>query len=380
MNSGFIPPWEKEDAFPERPADKDYGYEIRGKFVGCTREELIKKCSSREWPPIHLVWCPESPRVVPATQIDFLFDALQERQRSEMKSAIVIGSINAFVWGTFALLLGGHDHSAKWTWMLLLATTTGAIPVMTGIFGLRKLKPNFAAVMDEEITIGRYHSWVLSRRILFSWLLLGGLGGVFVLENIYGFEESAKAAGLDKPAVWQGEWWRLFTGPLLHGNVMHFIFNASALIGLGRLMEVLTSRHYLALVFGLSASAGSIFSLFLLPNVTSVGASGGLLGLIGFLAVLGVKRKNILPPGFVKSIAINVAIIAAMGIVAYSVIDNAAHLGGFLCGVILGLWLVDSHKQTLPLDSGTNMKIAGVLILAVTLGFACLAMTRIFPK
>src|ERR1017187_1548293 len=151
MNSDFIPPWEREDAFPEKPADKDYGYILRGKFVGCSREELIKKCGSRELPQIHLIWCPESLRVVPATQIDFLFDALRERQRSELKSAVVIGSINIFIWGTFALLLGGHDHSAKWTWMLLLATTTGAIPVTTGIFGLRKLKPNFAADMGERL-------------------------------------------------------------------------------------------------------------------------------------------------------------------------------------------------------------------------------------
>jgi hypothetical protein len=71
MDSDLIPPWEKEDAFPEKPVDKDYGYVLHGKFVGCSHEELIRKCSSRELPQIHLVWCPESPRVVPATQVEF---------------------------------------------------------------------------------------------------------------------------------------------------------------------------------------------------------------------------------------------------------------------------------------------------------------------
>lgn len=381
MNSDFIPPWEKEDAFPEKPADKEYGCVLRGKFVGCSREELIEKCGSRDLPYVHLVWCPESARVVPAAQIEFLFDALQERKRGQLKSAVGVGWFNLFIWGGLGFLAGGtSSRPFAWTWMMLLATTTGVIPVVSGIYGLKKLKHSFAAKANERMTVGQYDAWVLSRRILFTWFLLGGIGGVFVLECVHGFPEAASAAGLDKHSVWHGEWWRLFTGPLLHGNVMHFVFNASALIGLGRLMEVLASRYYLALVFGVSAFTGSIFSLFLLPDVTSVGASGGLLGLIGFLGALGSKRKQILPPGFTKSVAINVAIIAAMGILAFSVIDNAAHLGGFLGGIILGLCLIDSHDQSLPLKSGAKIKVAGILTLIVTLGFACFSAMKVFSK
>jgi len=326
---------------------------------------------------VHLVWCPESPRVTPATQVEFLSEALQERHRSELRSVIGFGWFNLFVWGGLAFLLDGHGHSFAWTWMLLLAMTTGVIPVAVGISGLRKLKHNSTAGQDERMAVGRYSAWVLSRRIVFTWLLLAGIGGIFVFECIYGFPEAAKAAGLDKRAVWHGDCWRLFTGPLLHGNAMHFVFNASALIGLGRLMEVLTSRYYLALVFGASALTGSIFSLFLLPNVTSVGASGGLLGLIGFLAVLGYKRKQILPPGFVKSVAINVAIIATMGILAYSIIDNAAHLGGFISGITLGIFSMRSDEQSLPLTAETTVKIAGTITMIVILGVAVFAALRI---
>jgi membrane associated rhomboid family serine protease len=377
MNSDFIPLWEKEDAFPEKPTDQEYGYILRGKFVGCSREELIRRCGSQELPQIHLIWCAGSPRVVPPTQVDFLSDALLQRERGELRTAIVIGSISMLVWGVFPLLLGGLNHTHAWAWMLLLVTATGVIPVVVGVYRLAKLKRNFEPAANERKAIGRYSAWVLTRRILFTWLLLGGITVVFALECVRGFPESAKAAGLDKHAVWRGEWWRLFTGPLLHGNVMHFIFNASALIGLGRLMEVLTSRYYLALIFGVSALSGSIFSLFLLPNTTSVGASGGLLGLIGFLAVLGIKQKQILPPGFAKSVGINVAIIAAMGILAYSIIDNAAHLGGFIAGIAMGIIFVHSDKRSLPLETEINVRIAGITALIVTVGFAVLAAFRI---
>jgi len=378
MNSFFVPPWEKEDAFPEKPADKDYGYILHGKFVGCSREELIGKCRSRDLPQIHLVWHPGSPRVVPALQTEFLLDALRDRTRGELKTAIGVGLVSTFVWGGLGLLSGGHGRS--FAWMLLLVITTGVIPMVSGIYGLKKLKYSDATLTAEGMAVERYGAWVLSRRILFTWLLLGGIGGVFVLECIYGFQESTKAAGLDKRAVWRGEWWRLCTGPLLHANVMHFVFNVSALIGLGRLMEVLASRYYLALVFAVSALAGSIFSLLLLPDVISVGASGGLLGLIGFLAVLGSKRKQVLPPGFAKSLAINVAIIAAMGILAFSIIDNAAHLGGFLAGIILGYYLVNPREQSLPLQDGTKIKAAGILALIVTGSFVCLGMIQIISN
>ncbi|HVU26662.1 MAG TPA: rhomboid family intramembrane serine protease [Verrucomicrobiae bacterium] len=380
MNSNYTSPWDREDVFPEKPTGEDYGYLLRGKFVGCSQEGLIKKCGSRDLPHVHLVWCPEFPRVVPAAMVGFLSEPLRERQRSELKSAIGVGLSSFFIWCVLGFLTSGSSHRPfAWTWMLLLATTTGLIPAVSGIYGIRKLKHDFA-LTTENIKIARYNVWVLSQKILFTWLILGGIGGVFILECVYGFPESVNAAGLDKHAVWRGEWWRLFTGPLLHGNVMHFIFNASALIGLGRLMEVLASRYYLAFVFGVSALIGSVFSLFLLPDVTSVGASGGLLGLIGFLAVLGYKRKQVLPPGFAKSVAINVAIIAAMGILAFSIIDNAAHLGGFLAGVILGNFFARSGEQSLPLVTGVKIKIAGIISLFAILVFVGYSMMQIFEN
>lgn len=374
----FVPPWERADIFPEKPQGKDYGYVLRGKFVECSRDELIEKCRSRDLPQVNLVWCPEHLRITPAIEIEYLHEALRERARYELKSSVVVGSISCLFWGALTLLSARGYQSI--VWMIFLLTALGVIPLLNGVLGLQKLKRASWAKGEQIIIIGRYGAWVSSQRILFTWLLLGGITGIFLLECIHGFPESAKSAGLVKTAVWHGEWWRLFTAPLLHGNVMHFLFNATALIGLGRLMEVLTSRYYLALVFMVAALSGSIFSLFLLPDETSVGASGGLLGLIGFLTILGIKRQQFLPPGFAKSMAINVALLAIMGIAAFSIIDNAAHLGGFVAGIILGLLLVNDGNPFVPFKTKTNVKIAGVLILMTTLSFAGFSIVRIFPK
>ena len=62
---------------------------------------------------------------------------------------------------------------------------------------------------------------------------------------------------LDKFAVADGEYWRLFTVTLLHGGFLHLIFNMYALYLAGSLVEQLYGpRLYLA-IYLLSAAAGS---------------------------------------------------------------------------------------------------------------------------
>jgi membrane associated rhomboid family serine protease len=176
--------------------------------------------------------------------------------------------------------------------------------------------------------------------IIYTKAVLACFIVVAVLQLIVGDKESIQAAGLVKSAVWEGEIWRLFTCATLHVNFMHIWMNGQALIGLGRMIESLTHRAYLAIVFLPSAVCGSIFSLVLMPNSTSVGASGGLMGLVGFLAVLGYSRKEILPSGFFKSILINICFIGVIGFVGFAIIDNAAHLGGLVAGVVCGVVLI----------------------------------------
>jgi hypothetical protein len=124
--------------------------------------------------------------------------------------------------------------------------------------------------------------------------------------------------------VWRGEAWRLLTGPLLHANFTHIWMNGAALLGVGPLVEVHARRGALPLVFLVSALGGSLLSLVMLPDATSVGASGGIMGLIGFLGVLGVRRRDHLPAGFVQGIGLSIAATAVLGIVGIQMIDNAA--------------------------------------------------------
>jgi MYXO-CTERM domain-containing protein len=230
--------------------------------------------------------------------------------------------------------------------------------------------------MAREAGAARYSAWLATRRTALTWALAVCLTIVGAAQFRAGSARSVAAAGLVKTAVWNGETWRLLTGTLLHGNVLHFFFNLTALLSLGRAVEGLASRYHLAAVFLVSALSGSVFSLILLPNVPSVGASGGLLGLIGFLAVVGWRRRAVLGSAFLRSLLLSILLIALMGATAWEFIDNAAHLGGLLGGVLCGLALVDGKSSSIPLAPGRSLRWLGLASAAGCFAAAAFSVFR----
>jgi membrane associated rhomboid family serine protease len=95
------------------------------------------------------------------------------------------------------------------------------------------------------------------------------------------------------------------------------------------------------------------------------------MGLIGYLAVYGFRRKRQLPPDFLKSMLINIGFIAAFGLIAYQIIDNFAHLGGFLAGAAYGFVQIPRDLQKNPREVGAVVELLGYAALIIYV-FACL--------
>ena len=206
----------------------------------------------------------------------------------------------------------------------------------------------------------------------FTYILLGSIVAVTLVQMATGLDKSIEAAGFVKPDfVEKGEYWRILTGGALHGGLLHIYFNGQALYGFGNLIEYLSNRAHLAIVFVLAIIGGGLLSLLFLPAGISVGASGGIMGLIGYLAIYGYRRKRQLPPDFLKSMLINIGFIAAFGIIAYQIVDNFGHLGGLIVGAIYGFIQIpkDLHKN--PRSVGTVTELVGYAALGVFL-FTCI--------
>ncbi len=142
------------------------------------------------------------------------------------------------------------------------------------------------------------------------------------------------------PLVWQGQWWRLISCTLLHGNLLHLLFNGYAVFILGPLIERFYGPQRFFLLYTLSAVAASAASLWF-TAIPSVGASGAIFGLLGALVVFGLKFRRQVPPRVAKAFGYGlvpwVVINLIIGLLPGLPIDNAAHVGGLVAGILIAL-------------------------------------------
>jgi rhomboid protease GluP len=169
-------------------------------------------------------------------------------------------------------------------------------------------------------------------------MLIVALGAVFLWQLDTGAlasQESIIAAGaLVRDRVMQGEWWRLLSATMLHGNAEHLVGNTMSLYILGMASEHAYGTRSMLLIYLLSAVAGSLLSIAMGPG-PSVGASGAIFGLMGAVMVLFWKHRNDLHVRD-KRIGVVIAAWALFTIVTgmmVPMIDNAGHVGGLLGGI-----------------------------------------------
>ncbi len=136
-----------------------------------------------------------------------------------------------------------------------------------------------------------------------------------------------------------GEWWRLLTNIFVHAGIIHIAFNMWCLWNLGALAESLYGRLTYAAVYLICGLGASLASAGWHPYVPSVGASGAIFGLAGALLAafklgeFSVPRSAL--SGTLRSLGAFVVYNLIFGF-ALPGIDNAAHIGGLVTGLIVG--------------------------------------------
>ena len=364
-------PWDAPDLFPPRPDTGEYGWRWRGRSQACTREELIERCRGGG-PPVDLVWTPEAPRMVPPAEVPWLLEPLRQRARADLRYNLRLDAALLLIGSAYLWRWGGRTQPFYVAMFVLFAI----VPSAQDLWALSRLRRSFGFLAEQAAAL-RYGVWLGSRRIVATYFVAAALVAVWAAQVVVGAARSwlaidpgpsIGAAGLVKRLAREGEWWRLLTAELLHGHWLHFGMNLLSLLAVGRLVEVHASPAYLPTVFLVSAVSASAASLYLQPGTTSVGASGAIMGLVGFLAAMGYRRRDVLPRGFMKSISLGIALTAGAGLVAHDVIDNAAHLGGLLGGVLLGFVYVgrrgDEYRLT-PSRPARAMGALSALVLAL---------------
>jgi rhomboid protease GluP len=165
--------------------------------------------------------------------------------------------------------------------------------------------------------------------------------------------------------------WRMLASNYVHGNLLHIALNMWCLWNLGALAEFLFGRWTFVWVYTFCGIAGSLASLWWHPNVIGVGASGAIFGLAGALIAAIYLGKLPYPKQTFGGVLRSLLAFAGYNLLfgaAISVVDNSAHIGGLIMGLILGT--VIGQYLHLPPDSRKSMEwltFGAALILLVLL-------------
>lgn len=179
------------------------------------------------------------------------------------------------------------------------------------------------------------------------------------------------------PLTLAGDWWRLLTCLFVHGGIVHIAFNMWCLWSLGGLCESLYGHWTFGAVYLISGLGASLASVVWRPGGVSVGASGAIFGLAGaliaayYLGEFSMPRSAVM--GSLRSVVAFVGYNLVFGAMI-GPIDNAAHVGGLVTGLVLGALIAKGAPD--PNQPVRRAAVLLIVLLAVSGGVMALQHSR----
>lgn len=166
------------------------------------------------------------------------------------------------------------------------------------------------------------------------------------------------------------EVYRLITSAFLHAGLLHLIFNMYALYIIGPQLESFFGRTKYLIIYLVSAIMGNLLSLLFLSDTdVSVGASGAIFGLFGSLLYFGYHYRVYLS-GVIKSQIIPLILVNLFIGFVGSRINNFAHIGGLIGGVLISAAVGVKYK------SHKVDQINGIIMLIIFTAFLMFMILR----
>jgi membrane associated rhomboid family serine protease len=140
------------------------------------------------------------------------------------------------------------------------------------------------------------------------------------------------------PLTLSSDWWRLFTSTFVHFGIIHIALNMWCLWNLGTTLEPFMGRKVFGVMYVASGLAASLTSIAWNPWRVSAGASGAIFGVAGALVTYFALKKTTMDSVLVKRNLRSLGFFIFYNLL-YGVsgrVDNSAHIGGLVTGLILG--------------------------------------------
>lgn len=149
------------------------------------------------------------------------------------------------------------------------------------------------------------------------------------------------------------------TATLVHGGLLHLVFNIVLFVYIGRTLEATLGWPAMLILYVAGAYGAAVGQYFAGPNsvVPMIGASGAISAVLAVYALLfgrnEVKRIGPIPSHWVRALWLAAAWIGMQALIAFATLKTdfgvatAAHVGGFVAGLILARPLL-SWRYGLP--------------------------------
>jgi rhomboid protease GluP len=227
---------------------------------------------------------------------------------------------------------------------------------LSGLFGEQETPVTTALLVANFLMFGV--SWVLTMQA-------GEAGGMRTLWGMSGAASYQLGMSLPFFYVMQNhEWWRLVTAMFLHGGLIHIGFNMMNLMQFGPALEELYGSSRYLFLYVVTGALG--FAASSLTGHFSVGASGALLGVIGAMVAVTTKRGGSFMRELRSRLIGSVVILFVIGFMGFLGMDNAAHMGGFAVGFVLG----KIYEDRQPMNAAEQKRaqalgwLAGIVVVA----------------
>ncbi|WP_342328190.1 rhomboid family intramembrane serine protease [Pedobacter sp. FW305-3-2-15-E-R2A2] len=179
-----------------------------------------------------------------------------------------------------------------------------------------------------------------------------------------------------RPLTLGGQSWRLLTNCFLHIGILHLLMNMYALVYIGLLLEPYLGKVRFISAYLLTGITASIASLWWNDLTVSAGASGAIFGMYGvFLAMLTTNHiEKTARKALLTSIAVFVAFNLLNGV--RGGIDNAAHIGGLIGGLIIGYAFLPSLKK----EDDSRLKFGTIALMSFLILTSSFAVYKKMPN
>ncbi|HEX4487482.1 MAG TPA: rhomboid family intramembrane serine protease [Terriglobales bacterium] len=151
------------------------------------------------------------------------------------------------------------------------------------------------------------------------------------------------------PASLGAQPWRLLTSNYVHVGIIHIALSMWCLWDLGALSELIFGAPAYFLIYLLCGLGGSIASAWWHPMVVGAGASGAIFGLAGVLIAAIYLGHLPFPKEALKRTLRSLFVFAGYNLFFGAVVahvDNSAHIGGLVTGLVIGALLASRLHDT----------------------------------